>query len=218
MPEKTIQERVNHAFDQLDERQFQLAQSFISLLEGRVRTAEQSVARQFLTFLLSWTSIYLVARGFIAEAEIAGAKITKVQHLLIAGPIALGYLSYQFSAALSSVMIITDVVRAYYIKFIPKLNEDGIDLDTLISSAMFVFAEQQDVLSKRSWVETILAYGVLGSVVFFAWAVSLAAIVHVAYMLFQMAQWSRLAIALSTLIGGVLWLRGASMIYHRTAD
>jgi hypothetical protein len=193
-----------------------LGQSFISLLDGRVRVAEQAVAREFLRFFLVWAFIYMVAKGFISEAVIGGAKTTQVQTLIIGGPVVLGYLSYSFSAALSSVMVVNDVISACYEKFIPKLAEEGIDLASLISSSAFVGGEEQVVLTQSSRVETTLSIIVLVGVVIFSWGLSLFAIGHVSYMLLRLAQWPRWVVAISALFGVVLWLRGASMIYHRT--
>jgi hypothetical protein len=215
MREKSIKEQVDHAFDQLDEEKSKFAQSFISGLSDRLTSAEQASARGFLAFLLIWASIYLVAKGLVDEASISGVKLKSLQPLLIVGPVALGFVSYVFSAALATTMVLEEAIRECYGKFIPKLSETK--LDTLISSHTFIGAEQQTVLTLRSWVESCLSNLVLYGVVFFAWVGSIAAIWQVTNMLFHLALWPRTLILSSALVGVLLWLRGASFIFHRTA-
>jgi hypothetical protein len=164
---------------------------------------------------LIWASIYLVAKGLVDEASISGVKLKSLQPLLIVGPVALGFVSYVFSAALATTMVLEEAIRECYGKFIPKLSETK--LDTLISSHTFIGAEQQTVLTLRSWVESCLSNLVLYGVVFFAWVGSIAAIWQVTNMLFHLALWPRTLILSSALVGVLLWLRGASFIFHRTA-
>jgi hypothetical protein len=215
MREKTIKEQVALAFDQLDERQFQLAQDFISGLSERLTSAEKASVRWFLAFLFVWASIYLIGKGLVDEADIGGIKLKNLQPLLIVGPVALGYLSYVFSAALATTMVLEEAIRECYGKFIPKLSET--DLDTLISSHTFIGAEQQTVLTRRSWVETALRTLMVGGIVFFAWAGSVVVIWYVAKMLFYLPYWPKPLILASGFVGVLLWFRGASLIYHRTA-
>jgi hypothetical protein len=216
MSEKSIKEQVNHAFDQLDEHQFQLAQGFISGLSDRLTSAERTSARGFLAFLLIWASIYLVAKGLVDEAAISGVKLKNLQPILIVGPIALGYVSYVFSAALATTMVLEEAIRECYGKLIPKLSETN--LDTLISSHTFIGAEQQTVLTQQSWVESWLSNLVMYGIVFFSWAGSLAVICQVTVMLFHLSHWPRALILSSAFVGVLLWLRGASFIYHRAVE
>jgi len=215
MREKTIKEQAEHAFDQLDDRQFQLAQSFISGLSDRLTSAERASARGFLAFLLIWAATYLVAKGLVDEADISGMKLKNLQPLLIVGPIALGYVSYIFSAALTTTMVLEEAIRECYGRFLPRLSETN--LDTLISSHTFIGAEQQTVLTRRSWIESALNGLVLYGIVFFAWVGSVAVILQVTRMLFRLPYWSHTMIVASAVAGVILWLRGASLIYHRTA-
>ncbi len=214
LSEKSVKELVEQAFGQLNAEQSPIAQSFISLLYERFKNAEQATARVSATFIVCWALTYLVARGFIPEATVAGMKIIKIQSLLIFTPVALGYLSYRCNAALSSAMVLSDVIGEWYFKFLPKLKGTG--LDTLLSSdAPFMGAEEHDVLTKHSGIESAWSWLMVAEVVLFAWPIPLIAIGHVGYMLWQMAQWSRVAVAIFTLIGIVLWLRGVSMTYSR---
>jgi hypothetical protein len=212
--EPTIQEQVEHAFNNLDDKQFQLAQSFIAGLFDRLANAERAAAKGFVLFLSAWAIIYLIANGSVNEANIGGMKLSNLKNLLIVGPIILGYLSYVFSAALATTLILEGTIRECYSKFIPKLGETK--LDTLVSSHTFIGAEEQDVLTTRTWVESFLGTFILVCIVLFSWVASLGAIIHVTRMLFHLSLWPKAVIVGFFIAGTVLWLRGASFIYHRT--
>jgi len=213
MAEKTIKEQVHLAFSELDDRQFQFAQSYVAGLSERLASAEKASVQWFLSFFLVWAAIYLVAKGLVNEADVSGIKLTSLRPLLVAGPVALGYLSYVFSAALATTMVLQETLQECYRRFIPKLSETY--LDTLMCSHTFIGAEEQNVVTRRSWLETGLANLIQYGIVFFAWLASVAVILWAARLLSHLAYWPKPVIIASGFFGVLFWLRGASLIFHR---
>jgi hypothetical protein len=214
--EKTISQQVDHLLTGLsDDQRPVFLHSFVSGLVDRLANAEKSVMSGLLLFVAIWAASYLVSKGFVQEVTQSGFKLSQVQYLLIAAPVALGFVSYSVSAALTVAMVLEEVVREIYCKALPALRETN--LKSLFWSHGFIGAEHHDVLTTRSRLESYLSLAVGWGVVAFFWLGSLFAIIHVAGMAERLHQWPGPIIFLSTGLGCLLWFRGAVMIYHRTA-
>lgn len=214
MAEPTIKEQVDQAFSELTGTQYPFLLGLLSGLDDRLSKAEKAVIKGQLSFVSIWAVAYLISKGFVNEATERGLKLEHVQNLLVAVPLVLGFVSYSFSAALASALVFEETVREIYCKILPTLGKTN--LDTLFFSHVFFGAEQHDVLTTRSGIETVLSLLALYGIVAFCWVVSLLAICHVSWMVWELHQWPGLTIG-SLAAGCLLWFRGASMIYHVTS-
>jgi len=216
MAEETISQRVDRLLSGVTDDQRPFLHSYLSGLVDRLSKAEQSVVSGLALFGAMWAAAYLVSKGFIGEVAPVGVHLIHVQDLLIAVPPILGFVSYNLSAALSVSMVLEEAVREIYIKCLPTLGKTG--LESLFWSHTFIGAEQHEVLATRSRLETVLSAAVEYGIVVFCWFGAGAAIIHVGYLAEQLHRWPQWLTYVSVVLGCLLWLRGAVMIYHRTVS
>ena len=212
MEKQTIEDRITRVLGENPSRD-----DVVLLLERLHSTeseCEKSVRRNLLYIVVLWAVAYAIAAGMVEEGQIASFKVEKVQALLIVFPPLLAAFMYALCVAISGAIFRLGAITQIYKKLLPKLVDENL-VNILVPST---FATHERFLSRvvSSRFDKAISTYWTGVLTWFLLFGSLAAAIHVSYLLWVTSEWPWYIAVVSIGIGAIIWAR--ALILMATLD
>ena len=205
-----LRKRVDDVFEaaRKDSAEMEWLKVYVQQLHENHLNAEKMMSRSMARLIFVWFVCFAVGSGIVSEGDLGVIKLSKLQDLLVLGPVLIGFASYSLGGATFHALILRDVVGACYANGLPKLFEHN--LESLMSTSTLVGVEQSLEVGAFT-LETTFRLGVLVIIMFIVFLGGAAAIAHITWLMIQTTQSSLWAVTASATIGTLFWLRGATL-------
>ena len=203
---KKITEKIDELFTDIAPDRQEEIKSLLVNMHANLCDSGKSFHHSFVAFIVLWAVFYLIGNGLIQEAELFSLKVGKITTLTIAGPPILGGLFYSMLSSLAATEYLMSAISRVYKHVLPKVY--SLDMEYLLAPPTFFNVERflnGEATSKwlnsftEGWIVGLAIVPLLGTI---------AALVHVSYLLWVNAPFSKYLMIASIFTGAVLWIRG----------